>query len=262
MLSTGADDGFLLRTPFGMAERVSGAASVPVVRADGLGKSFGRAVVLRDVGLTVESGEAVALFGPNGAGKSTLLRLLARLMSPTAGSLAIFGERESTPAVRRRIGLVAHQSFLYPDLTARENLLFYARMFELSDAATRVDAWLRRVALAEVEARPVRLFSRGMEQRLALARALLHEPDLVLLDEPWNGLDAAAADWLRGLLLELRAEGRTVVLATHDFERGLGVATRALIVHRGRLVWEAPVTSDARAAVDATYRQITGAVAA
>jgi heme exporter protein A len=183
-------------------------------------------------------------------------------MAPTAGSLTLFGERESTPAVRRRIGLVAHQSFLYPDLTARENLLFYARMFELSDAATRVDAWLQRVALAEVEARPVRLFSRGMEQRLALARALLHEPDLILLDEPWNGLDAAAADWLRGLLLDLRAEGRTVIVATHDFERGLAVATRALIVHRGRLAWEAPVTGDALAAVDASYRRITGAVAA
>jgi heme exporter protein A len=174
----------------------------------------------------------------------------------------LFGERDATPAIRRRIGLVAHQSFLYPDLTARENLLFYAGMFGLADAAARVDAWLERVALTDVETRPVRLFSRGMEQRVALARALLHDPDLVLLDEPWNGLDAAAADWLRTLLLELRADGRTIVVATHDFERGLAVATRAAIVHRGRLAWDGPVTGDAVSAVDATYRQITGAVAA
>jgi ABC-type multidrug transport system ATPase subunit len=135
-------------------------------------------------------------------------------------------------------------------------------MFGLADAAARVDAWLERVALTDVETRPVRLFSRGMEQRVALARALLHDPDLVLLDEPWNGLDAAAADWLRTLLLDLRAERRTIVVATHDFERGLAVATRAAIVHRGRLAWHGTIDGDAASAVDATYRQITGAVAA
>ena len=105
----------------------------------------------------------------------------------------------------------------------------------------------------------MRLFSRGMEQRLALARALLHEPELMLLDEPWSGLDAAAADWLGGLLLELRPQGRTIVVATHDFERGLAVATRALIVHRGRLAWDASVAQHvARSSVGAMYRQITG----
>jgi len=244
------------------AERVSRDASGPVVRAENLGKTFGRAVVLRDVALQVAAGEVLALFGPNGAGKSTLLRLLARLMTPTSGTLMLFGETGQTSAVRRRIGLVAHQSFLYPDLNARENLLFYAGMYDLVDAPARVDAWLERVALADVGTRPVRLFSRGMEQRLALARALLHEPDLVLLDEPWSGLDAAAADWLGALLVEQRQQGRTVIVATHDFERGLAVATRALIVHRGRLAWEAPVAADSSAAFDAAYRQITGAVAA
>jgi heme exporter protein A len=158
--------------------------------------------------------------------------------------------------------LVAHQSFLYPDLTARENLLFYAGMYGLDEAEALSDAWLARVALADARDRPVRLFSRGMEQRLALARALLHDPELILLDEPWSGLDAAAADWLGGLLRELRLRGRTVVVATHDFQRGLGVADRAVIIHRGRLVWQTPVAGDAFQAVDAMYRQITGAVAA
>ncbi|MBP1689959.1 MAG: transporter ATP-binding protein [Deltaproteobacteria bacterium] len=260
--SSDADDEFSSHAPFAMADAVSGPTGGPVVHAEGLGKAFGRAVVLRDLTVSVTAGEVVALFGPNGAGKSTLLRLLATLMTPTAGFLRLFGDAGSSLEVRRRIGLVAHQSFLYPDLTARENLLFYAGMYGLEDAEARTDAWLERVALADARARPVRLFSRGMEQRLALARALLHDPELILLDEPWSGLDAASTDWLDGLLLELRSRRRTVVVATHDFQRGLGVATRALIIHRGRLAWETPIASDALVTVDAMYRQITGAVAA
>lgn len=237
-----------------MADDVSGV----VVQAERLGKSFGRALVLRDVTLRVAVGETIALFGPNGAGKSTLLRVCATLMTPTSGSLTLFGSSPVSREARRRIGLVAHQSFLYPDLTARENLFFYAGMYRLSDTARLVDAWLARVGLEEASDRPVRTFSRGMEQRLSLARALLHDPELILLDEPWSGLDAAAADWLDRLLAELRARGRTIVAATHDFARGLGVADRAIILHRGRLAWEGDVGAD----VDTRYRQITGAVAA
>jgi heme exporter protein A len=179
-------------------------------------------------------------------------------MAPTSGSLTLFGSAATSRAARRRIGLVAHQSFLYPDLTARENLVFYAGLYGLSDAARLVDAWLARVALEEAGDRPVRTFSRGMEQRLSLARALLHDPELVLLDEPWSGLDAAAADWLDRLLAELRVRGRTIVAATHDFARGLGVADRAIILHRGRIAWAGDVGAD----VDTRYREITGAVAA
>ena len=164
--------------------------------------------------------------------------------------------------MRRRIGVVAHQSFLYPDLTARENLRFYARMYGLDVSDERADAWLARVALSDAADRTVRLFSRGMEQRLALARALMHDPELVLLDEPWSGLDAAAADWLAELLGEVRAAGRTVIAATHDFQRGLDVATRAIVLHRGRLAWETTVTAETLPTVDKVYREITGAVAA
>jgi heme exporter protein A len=245
-----------------MADDVSGLADGRVVDAERLGKAYGRSIVLRDLTLSVAAGESVAIFGPNGAGKSTTLRLLAGLTAPTSGSLRLLGADGTSADVRRRVGLVAHQSFLYPDLTARENLLFYARMYGLDDAAGRVDAWLERVVLVDVGDRPVRLFSRGMEQRLALARALIHDPELVLLDEPWSGLDAAAADWLGELLLELRDRGRTIVLATHDFERGLAVATRVLIVHRGSVAWDAPVGAESASAVDAIYRRITGAVAA
>jgi heme exporter protein A len=238
-----------------MADGVSDGV---VVHAERIGKSFGRAAVLRDVSLRVAAGETIALFGPNGAGKSTLLRVCATLMTPTSGSLRLFGVADASRDTRRRIGLVAHQSFLYPDLTARENLSFYAGLYGCADATRLVNEWLARVDLEDASDRPVRTFSRGMEQRLALARALLHDPDLLLLDEPWSGLDAAAADWLAALLGELRSRGRTIVAATHDFARGLGVADRAIILHRGRVAWEGAVGAD----VDAMYRQITGAVAA
>ena len=231
-----------------------------VVEAEDVRKSFGRSLVLRDVTVSVGAGEAVALFGPNGAGKSTLLRLCATLYEPSAGVLKLFGSRARDASIRRRIGLLSHQSFLYPDLSARENLVFYARTYGIASPEHTADEWLERVGLAESAARPLRVFSRGMEQRLALARTLLHGPDLLLLDEPWSALDAAGADLLTALLRSLRARGTTLVIATHDFERGLAVTDRAIILHGGRIAWQTDDASDG--AVHAAYRLITGAVAA
>lgn len=245
-----------------MANQVGAASREPVIEADRVGKSFGRTPVLRDLSLRVAGGEVVAIFGANGAGKSTLLRVLATLYRPTSGTLRLFGSADFGPSTRRRIGLLAHQSFLYPDLSARENLIFYARMHRLPHPEDTADRWLARVALDDVGSRPVRFFSRGMEQRLGLARALLHQPELLLLDEPWSGLDAGAADILTALLASLRQEGRSVVASTHDFERGLAIADRAVILHRGRVEWEAAVGGASREAVDAVYRRVTGAVAA
>jgi heme exporter protein A len=224
-------------------------------------KSFGRTTVLRHLDLCVAAGESLAIFGPNGAGKSTLLRLCATLQRPGAGRIALFGETDGGPAVRRRIGLLGHQSFLYPDLSARENLVFFARAYGVAEAERVAAEWLARVALADTGARPLRVFSRGMEQRVALARALLHDPDLVLLDEPWSGLDPAAADVLTTMLQALRRERRTLLIATHDFQRGLAVADRAVILHGGRIAWSAGAV-EAPAALDAIYRRVTGAVAA
>jgi len=237
------------------------AARMTVVDAEAIAKSFGRVRVLRDLTLRVDAGDTLALFGPNGAGKSTLLRVCATLYQPTAGTLALFGVSRHVAEVRRRIGFLGHQSFLYPDLSARENLVFYARLYGLARPEGVADAWLERVGLAASAARPVRVFSRGMEQRLALARTLLHDPELLLLDEPWSALDAAAADLLTELLAALRAAGRTIVVATHDFDRGLALADRAAILHGGRVVWEASASQSATA-VAAVYRQVTGAVAA
>ena len=232
-----------------------------VVDADTIATSFGRVRVLRDLTLRVDGGDTVALFGPNGAGKSTLLRICATLYAPTAGTLTLFDSRQPSAATRRRIGLLGHQSFLYPDLSARENLVFYGRLYGLPHPEHAADAWLERVGLAANATRSVRVFSRGMEQRLALARTLLHDPELLLLDEPWSSLDAAGADLLSEILEGLRADGRTIVVETHDFERGRALAERAVILHGGRVVWEAS-PSDATASVEAAYRQVTGAVAA
>lgn len=232
-----------------------------VVDADAIAKTFGRVRVLRNVSLRVAAGETMLIFGPNGAGKSTFLRLCATLYEPTAGVLTLFGSRDTGAAVRRRIGLLSHQSFLYPDLSARENLAFYARLYGLEHPERIADTWLGRVGLAESATRPVRVFSRGMEQRLALARTLLHDPELLILDEPWSALDAGAADLLSDLLRTLRGEGRTLLVATHDFARGLALADRAVILHGGGIVWEATRSSGLGAVHDA-YRRVTGAVAA
>jgi len=241
---------------------MSRGAGEPAVEAVGVAKAFGRTPVLRDVTLTIARGEALAIFGPNGAGKSTLLRLCATLYRPTAGTLRLLGRDDRGPDVRRRIGLVSHQSLCYPDLSARENLTFFARAYGAPNPESVADAWLDRVALTDVGARPVRVFSRGMEQRLALARALVHAPDLILLDEPWTGLDAAAADLLQGILAALRREGRTILAATHDVARGLAVADRAIVLHRGRLEWESAVGADTPAALDAVTRRLRTPAAA
>lgn len=232
------------------------------IDAEGVRKAFGRTVVLRDLTLRVKKGEALAVFGPNGAGKSTLLRLCATLYRPGRGTLRLFGSEDTGTVLRRRLSLLGHQSYLYPDLSALENLVFYARLYGLAGAERVAETWLERVGLSASRNSPVRTFSRGMEQRLALARALLHAPDLLLLDEPWTGLDAEGADLLTGLLTELRREGCTLVTATHDFDRGLDVADRAVILHRGRIVWESAIVAGARPALDAIYRRVTGAIAA
>jgi heme exporter protein A len=209
------------------------------VRAEGLGRSFGGVPVLAGVDLTVREGEAVALLGPNGAGKTTLLRVFALLSRPTAGRLLIFGSDAVTaaPAVRRRIGYVGHESLCYPDLTAAENLEFYARLFAVPDADARIAELIAWAGLESASRRPVRVYSRGMSQRLALARALLHGPDLLLLDEPFTGLDAAAVVALQERLVALRMAGHAIVLTTHDLERAAPVATRVAVLHRGRIGW-------------------------
>ncbi|HEV8713347.1 MAG TPA: heme ABC exporter ATP-binding protein CcmA [Candidatus Binatia bacterium] len=209
-----------------------------VVEAENLQKTFAWTPVLQGVSCRIGVGEVVGVFGPNGAGKTTFLRLLATLLKPSHGTLRLFGRTPHEPAVRRRLGFLGHDSFLYPDLTPIENLTFYGRAYGLSQVAERINTALAQIGLRDWGNTPVRTFSRGMEQRLALARALLHEPDLLLLDEPYTGLDSRGVTTLQTTLARAKAQGKTVVLTTHDFALGLELCDRALILHRGRLSWQ------------------------
>lgn len=212
-------------------------AAVRVLRADRVGKSYGAHRALVDVSAAFAQGEVSVLLGPNGAGKSTLLALLATLSSPTTGSIAWAGNKlgPSSPA-RAAIGYVGHEPGLYADLDARENLTFFARLHGVPHDAGVLDALLTRVGLGDGRpAAPVRTYSRGMQQRLALARALLHEPQILLFDEPGSALDPAGATWLVEQLRTERQRGRVVVLVTHDLEAAAAVADHVLILRRGRV---------------------------
>jgi heme exporter protein A len=209
-----------------------------MIRIEGLVKSYGLQPVLRGLSLHVRSGEFLTLVGPNGAGKTTLLRIVASLLKPTAGQVSVGGWPlpEHASRVRRHIGLVSHHSLLYGDLTAAENLAFVARLYSLEGAEARIEAALKEVGLAARQRDPVRTFSRGMVQRLTIARATLHEPDVLLLDEPYTGLDQDATQLLDNLLRGEAERGRTILMITHDLDRGLNLCERIAILNRGKIV--------------------------
>lgn len=227
-------------------------------------KVFGMRPVLRGVNLTVEEGEFVSLFGPNGAGKTTMLRIVAGLSRPTGGMIRIAGRtsREYGHAVRHMIGVVAHQPLVYGDLTAQENLEFYARMYDLpSDhAEARITEVLEAVGLRRRSRDLVRTFSRGMQQRLAIARAILHDPPVLLFDEPHTGLDQDAAASLDGVLRDVATRGRTILMPTHDIIRGLNLADRAVILSRGVIAYETLTAETDPVRFADTYAEITGMV--
>jgi heme exporter protein A len=223
-----------------IAQDTAAGEGRPDVRARGVGRRFGRRRVLEEVSFDLDPGGFLLLLGANGAGKTTLLRILATLLSPSAGNVFICGAdaREEATEVRRRIGLVGHSPMLYGDLTARENLRFYAGMYAVQDAETRISELLERVDLSVRGDDPTRAFSKGMRQRLSLARALLHDPAVLLLDEPYAGLDSRAAGLLDELLAE-RAGRMTVVLVTHDPARPAVWASATLTLTDGRAAWQA-----------------------
>lgn len=221
-------------------------------------KSFGPIRALGGVTLSVGRGETLAVFGPNGAGKTTLLKIAATLMRPSSGRMLLFGgDPGQTPALRRLIGLVSHHSYLYPGLTARENLLFTARLYGLPDAPARAAAMLDAVGLARRGDDLVRTFSRGMTQRLSIARALVHDPEILLLDEPYTGLDRTSASAFTELLRAMRGE-RTVVLTTHSIEQGVALSDRVVILVDGTVAYEAGNGSHNAATVERVYAECVG----
>ena len=232
----------------------------PLLAARGLRRSFGRLRVLHDIDLTLSRGEALAIAGPNGAGKSTLLRILAGLMRPTAGEVQVLGRPLAGNATeaRRALGLLSHQSLLYDDLTVMENLTFAARLYGLAHPADAARAALEAAGLAgRAEDSPRRL-SRGLLQRAAIARALLHSPRVLLLDEPFTALDAASADRLRGMLEARRAEGLGLVIVTHHLAEVWAVATRVAVLVEGRWVCDQPRSGPLEAFLP-RYREWIGA---
>jgi heme exporter protein A len=211
-----------------------------VIEIERLVKSFGRKAVLKTIDLSVPAGQSVALFGPNGAGKTTLIRIIAGLSKASSGQVVLGGVDvgRASDALRRYVGVVSHNPLVYDSLTGEENLKFFGRMYDVAELPRRIDEVLEQVGLKARRKDVVRTYSRGMVQRLAIARAILHDPPILLLDEPDTGLDQQAADMLRSLLTELGSSDRTVLLTTHSLERGIEWADRAVILNNGRIRYD------------------------
>lgn len=214
-----------------------GPAGAPAVVAKRLSKVFGERKALDGVSLSLDAGSFLSIFGPNGAGKTTLLRILAGLDRPTSGSLTELGVDvlDEPDKLRARIGLISHRPMVYGDLSAAENLAFFARLYGVRDPDERIRELLRLVELDHRRNDPARTYSRGMMQRLSIARALVNDPALVLLDEPYSGLDPHAMRLFDELIERVRP-GRTFVMVSHDLDKGLALCTHALVLARGRVV--------------------------
>ncbi len=237
-----------------------------LIETQGLVKAYGILPVLRQLNLGIGRGEFVALLGPNGSGKSTLLRLLSGLSKATSGLIRIGGWQlpDEAAAVRAQIGMVSHKPLLYENLSARENLQFFARLYNLPKNATEncITDLLAQVGLSKRGHDMVRIFSRGMQQRLSIARALLHNPDILLLDEPYTGLDQDASAILDSLLQSAYSGGRTILMSTHDLGRAATLAGRIVILSRGTVAYDQPAAGLDALKLSAIYTEVTSMVTA
>ena len=212
-------------------------SAVAAIETKKLSKVFGNRKAVDDVTISVPKGAFLSIFGPNGAGKTTLLRMLSTLSRATSGTATLMGVdlKEEPDRARDHIGLISHNSMLYPDLTAEQNLMIYARLYGVVEPEARVLDLLEAVELKHRRLDVVRTFSRGMTQRLSIARALVHDPDVVFLDEPYSGLDPHAVE-IFDELIEQQREGRTFVMVSHDLQKGFAMCTHALVLAKGRVV--------------------------
>jgi len=234
---------------------VSEGGAPPDILVEQLSRSFGPIRALRQVDLCVAPGQALALVGPNGAGKTTLVRLLTLALKPSGGRLRLLGldPRDQARRVLQQLGVVSHQPFVYDDLSARQNLEFFARLYGVERPTERAEALLDELDLAQRADDPVRTFSRGMQQRVSVARALVHDPRIVLLDEPFTGLDPHAARRLRATLARLREQRRTLLLVTHNLAEALELSDRWAMLLRGRIVDEGASATTSRDDLETSY---------
>jgi heme exporter protein A len=239
----------------------SAAAGFQEVRASGLTKLYGRHRALGGVDLTLRAGSLCAVLGPNGAGKSTLLGILSTLVRPTSGQVVyqVEGKALEPREVRASIGVLAHEPMVYGELSAVENLRLFAQLYDVPDGAARTAALLDDVGLdAEARLRPARTYSRGMMQRVSLARALLHQPRLLLLDEPFTGLDRAGAQALARTLAAAKRDGRIVLVVSHDLEAIAAECNHVVVIKRGKIVHDEPREAPfGAAALKETYLRFT-----
>lgn len=236
----------------------------PIIEIQELVKTYGILPVLRKLDLTVQRGEFMALLGPNGSGKSTLLRLLTGMSRPTSGQILIGGWKlpEEAAAVRAQIGLVSHKSLLYEHLTAYENLHFFGSLYNMpaKQIDERIKALMQQVGLYKRMHDLMRTFSRGMQQRLSIARALIHTPDILLFDEPYTGLDQNAGYVLDEMLLAM--SGQTILMATHQLDRAASLTSRIVILSNGKIGYDAPSQTTHALQLAADYAEITGVTSA
>jgi len=230
------------------------------IQARGVAKLYGDFPAVQNIDLDVPQGQFLGLLGRNGAGKTTLLKVLALLTRPSLGTLQVGGidQDGDLSQVRRRMGLLGHNTFLYDELTAEENLLFYASLYSVPEAGRVTRQMLEQVGLAPFARERVRNFSRGMRQRLTIGRLFLHQPDVLLLDEPFTGLDDRASVLLDDLLREARRQGKTIVLCTHQLEQAVRLADRLLILDRGKVAYLGPNHPDRLAEMQQLYYQFAG----
>jgi heme exporter protein A len=226
-----------------------------------LTKDFGQRQALRGVELTLATGEFLTIIGPNGAGKSTLLRCVAGLSKPSNGQVLFRGQPldASATELRRRIGFVSHETLLYDDLTAIENLRFYGRMYDVEQLDGRIEQLLRGLGLHRRAHDAVRTYSRGMQQRLAIARALLHQPSVILMDEPYTGLDEQATEQLDRMLRTMTSGEKTLIMTTHNLATVLQVGSRLAIMVGGRIAYDAPKRPLSLDALSTLYQEVIGA---
>lgn len=211
-----------------------------IISIENLSKAFGTNIVLRNINLRIEKGEFLTIFGPNGAGKTTLIKIMSTLVSPTSGKVVIDGIdiKENPIEIRKKIGVISHETYLYHELTATENLRFFGRMYNVPQLEKRIDELIKQVGLSFRKNDRVRTFSRGMKQRLSIARALIHDPPILFLDEPYTGLDQHASATFDRILGGMNAHDTTRVLISHDIERGIAMCDRAIILTNGHIAHE------------------------